>query len=195
VARGRFQSGYLFKRGKRRKVWVARWHETAVLENGRVKQLRRSVVLGTVAELPKKGDAQVRLEDYLRPINQGTGRPEAFIAFGTFVETQWKTLVLPTFKRSTQPGYKTVLNLHLLPRWRDWRLRDIEQLAIQQGSRRSSASDVAGRRCAIRGYCSRAFSKRLSNTDISTLHGASSSRRRGSKRNPRSWPATASQSC
>jgi integrase len=74
----------------------------------------------------------VRLEDYLRPVNQGTGRPEAFIAFGTFVETQWKTLVLPTFKRSTQHGYKNVLNLHLLPRWRDWRLRDIERLAIQQ---------------------------------------------------------------
>ncbi len=39
---------------------------------------------------------------------------------------------LPTFKRSTQHGYKTVLNVHLLPAWRDWRLRDIERLAIQQ---------------------------------------------------------------
>ena len=89
-------------------------------------------MLGTVAELPKKGDAQMRLDEHLRPINQGTGRPEAFIAFGTFVETQWKTLVLPTFKRSTQHGYKTVLNVHVLPAWRDWRLRDIERLAIQQ---------------------------------------------------------------
>jgi integrase len=122
----------LFKRGKRRKVWVARWRETAVFEDGSVKQLRRSVVLGTVAELPKKGDAQVRLDEHLRPINQGTGRPEAYIAFGTFVDTQWKVLVLPTFKRSTQHGYKTVLNLHLLPAWRDWRLRDIDRLAIQQ---------------------------------------------------------------
>src|SRR5687767_10682165 len=88
--------------------------------------------LARFAELPKKSDAQVRLEDYLRPVNQGTGRPEALIAFGTFVGTQWKALVLPTFKRPTQHGYKTVLNLHLLPRWRDWRLRDIEPLAIQQ---------------------------------------------------------------
>jgi integrase len=132
VARRRFQTGCLFKRGKRRKVWVARWRETAVFEDGSVKQLRRSVVLGTVAELPKKGDAQVRLDEHLRPINQGTGRPEAYIAFGTFVDTQWKVLVLPTFKRSTQHGYKTVLNLHLLPAWRDRRLRDIDRLAIQQ---------------------------------------------------------------
>src|SRR6266545_3617274 len=61
-----------------------------------------------------------------------TSRPEASIAFGTFVEDQWKALVLPTFKASTQHGYKTVLNVHVLPAWRDWRLRDIERLAIQQ---------------------------------------------------------------
>ena len=132
MARRRFQNGCLFKRGKRRKVWVARWRENTLRKDGSVGQLRRSVVLGSVAELPKKGDAQVRLDEYLRPINQGTGRPEAFIAFGTFVDTQWNTLVLPTFKRSTQHGYKTVLKVHLLPAWRDWRLRDIERLAIQQ---------------------------------------------------------------
>ena len=132
MARRRFQTGCLFKRGKRRKVWVARWREDVLLESGRVGRVRRSVVLGPVADLPTKRDAQVRLDEHLRPLNQGTGRPEAFIAFGTFVDTQWKTLVLPTFKRSTQHGYKTVLKKHLLPSWREWRLRDIERLAIQQ---------------------------------------------------------------
>lgn len=38
--------------------------------------------------------------------------------FGTFAEEQWKTLVLPTLKLSTQHGYKTVLAKHLLPYWR-----------------------------------------------------------------------------
>jgi integrase len=54
------------------------------------------------------------------------------MAFGTFVEEHWKALVLPTFKASTQHGYKTVLNVHVLPAWKAWRLRDIERLAIQQ---------------------------------------------------------------
>ena len=54
------------------------------------------------------------------------------MAFGTFVQEQWKALVLPTFKASTQHGYRTVLNVPVLPAWRDWRLRDIERLAIQQ---------------------------------------------------------------
>jgi integrase len=65
-------------------------------------------------------------------VNQGIGRPEAFVTFGAFVEQQWKALVLPTFKASTQHGYKIVLSVHVLPEWRDWRLRDIERLAIQQ---------------------------------------------------------------
>ena len=52
--------------------------------------------------------------------------------FGTFAEEQWKTLVLPTLKLSTQHGYKTVLAKHLLPYWRDWRLRDIGRQDVQQ---------------------------------------------------------------
>jgi hypothetical protein len=122
----------LFKRGKRRKVWVARWREDVMLDDGRIGQVRRSVVLGTVADLPKKSDAQMRLDEQLRPLNQGAGRPEATMRFGTFVETQWTTLVLPTFKRTTQHGYRNVLNTHVLPAWREWRLRDLDRLAIQQ---------------------------------------------------------------
>lgn len=132
MARRRFQSGCLFKRGKRRKVWVARWREDVLREDGSVGRMYRSVVLGAVAELPTKGEAQARLEEQLRPLNQGTGRPEATMGFGAFAETQWQTLVLPTLKLSTQHGYRNVLRKHVLPYWRDWRLRDIGRLDVQQ---------------------------------------------------------------
>jgi hypothetical protein len=105
----------LYKRGKRRKVWVARWREDVLLESGSVGRLHRSVVLGSVAELLTRRDAQVRLDEYLRPVHQGTGRPEASLTFGAFAEEQWKALVLPTLKLSTQHGYKNVLAKHLLP--------------------------------------------------------------------------------
>lgn len=52
-------------------------------------------------------------------------------------------LVLPPFKRSTQRGYKTVLNVHLLPAWRDWRLRDIERLVIHEWCREVRVADGA----------------------------------------------------
>lgn len=132
MARGRFQSGCLFKRGKRRKVWVARWREDMLREDGSVGRMLRSVVLGSVADLPTRADAQTRLEEQLRPLNQGTARPEATMAFGTFAETQWQTLVLPTLKLSTQHGYRNVLRKHVLPYWRDWRLRDIGRQDVQQ---------------------------------------------------------------
>jgi integrase len=132
VARRRYQTGCVFKRGKRRKVWVARWREDVLCEDGKVGRILRSVVLGSVADLPTRKDAQVRLDEELRGVNQGTVRPESSMRLGTFAEEQWKTLVLPTLKLSTQHGYKTVLAKHLLPYWRDWRLRDIGRQDVQQ---------------------------------------------------------------
>jgi integrase len=132
VARRRYQTGCVFKRGKRRKVWIARWREDVLCEDGKVGRILRSVVLGSVADLPTRKDAQVRLDEELRGVNQGTVRPESSVLFGTFAEEQWKTLVLPTLKLSTQHGYKTVLAKHLLPYWRDWRLRDIGRQDVQQ---------------------------------------------------------------
>jgi integrase len=130
--RKRFQTGQLYKIGKRRKVWTGRWYEDALQADGTVRQIRRAVIIGAVADIPTKRDAQARLDDLIRPVNQGISKPEGFVTFGSFVETQWQPLVFPTFKASTRHGYKTVLALHVLPGWRDWRLRDIERVGIQQ---------------------------------------------------------------
>ena len=132
MARRRYQTGSLFKRGKRRKVWVARWREDVLLEGGDLGRVQRSVVLGDVAEFPTRRHAQMRLDEHLRPVNQGTSRPEGSMNFGAFAETQWTALVLPTLKLSTQHGYRNVLSKHVLPYWRDWRLRDIGKLDVQQ---------------------------------------------------------------
>lgn len=128
----RFQRGWLLKIGKRRKVWVGRWREDVLLEGGQVGRVQRSLLLGTVAELRTRRDAQARLDETLAAVNAGSSRPESSVTFGWFVEQQWTPLVFPTFKASTQHGYKTVLAKHVLPRWKNWRLRDIERLAIQQ---------------------------------------------------------------
>jgi integrase len=120
------------KTGKRRKVWVGRWREDVLLKSGTVGRAQRSVVLGTLAELPTRRDAQRRLDEKVLAVNAGRSRPESSVTFEWFVEQQWRPLVFPTFKASTQHGYKTVLTTHVLPAWKDWRLRDIERLAIQQ---------------------------------------------------------------
>jgi integrase len=111
---------------------VGRWREDALLPDGRIGEVHRSLVLGLVADIPTRREAQLLLDAKLLPVNQGTARPEAFVAFATFVEQQWKTLVFPTFKASTRHGYQTVLKVHVLPAWGNWRLRDMDRLAIQQ---------------------------------------------------------------
>ena len=92
MARRRFQTGQLYKKGKRRKVWIARWREDVLLPDGTIGRVRRGILLGSVADLPTRRDAQVRLDERLRPVNQGASRPESIIGFGAFVEQQWKVL-------------------------------------------------------------------------------------------------------
>src|SRR6185503_5473246 len=92
VRRKRFQRGWLLKIGKRRKVWVGRWREDVLLEGGQVGRVQRSLLLGTVAELRTRRDAQARLDETLVAVNAGSSRPESSVTFGWFVEQQWTPL-------------------------------------------------------------------------------------------------------
>jgi hypothetical protein len=174
VARRRFQKGQLFKSGKRRKVWVGRWREDVMREDGTTGELRRWQVLGTLADLPTRREAQTLLDERLRTINAGASRPEALINFGTFVEQQWKTLVLPTFKPSTQHGYKPSCAFTCFLRGGSGGSATSSVSQFSNGLRTSSAKAPDGRRCGMRGCCCRASLNRRSNTGTSKriLHGA-----------------------
>jgi hypothetical protein len=54
MARRGFQQGSLFRRGTRRKVWVARWWEDVIQTDGTLGRLRRSEVIGTLADYPTR---------------------------------------------------------------------------------------------------------------------------------------------
>jgi hypothetical protein len=57
--RTRFQEGHVFlRRGKRRKVWSARWTEDIIAPDGSVKRVLRFAVLGTTSEI--KGKRRLR---------------------------------------------------------------------------------------------------------------------------------------
>lgn len=132
VARRRYQGGSLFKRGIRRRVWVARWREDVILEDGTRGRTQRSAVLGAVLEIPTRREAQTILDMRLRALNQGVHQPECVKAFRDFVEGEWAPLVLPNFKYSTQHSYRAVLTTHLLPYFGGWRLSEISKRDVQQ---------------------------------------------------------------
>lgn len=103
-----------------------------ILADGSRGRIQRSAVLGLVSEIPTRREARSFLEQRLRPLNQGTQCPQSTVRFEVFVENEWKTLVLPNLKLSTQHGYQVMLRKHVLPYFGDKRLCDIAKQDVQQ---------------------------------------------------------------
>jgi len=131
MTRRRFQRGSIHKRGKRKKVWVARYNEDVIGPDGAMASIRRSEVLGTVAEIPTKRQAEQLLADRLRPINSGHYRPSSLRTLGDYAQTIWLPQALPTLKYSTKRYYQYMLRVHLYPTFADVQLRLINRDAVQ----------------------------------------------------------------
>jgi len=132
MARCQYQNGCLFIRGKRRRVWVARWREDVILADGSAGRIMRSVVLGPVSAITGRREARRLLDAHLSPINQGQYCPEATMLFSKFVTECFEPGVLPTLKFATREIYSFLLRKHLTPRFGDQRLCDISRVEIQQ---------------------------------------------------------------
>jgi integrase len=131
IARRRYQTGCLFIRGKRRKVWVARWREDVIRPDGSLGRTMRSEVLALVSELPKR-EAHKLLEARLRPVNQGRQCPQSIVSFEQFTREQWEPAVSPLLKRNSIVLYRKVLRKHLLPAFGHSRLCDIQRAELQR---------------------------------------------------------------
>jgi integrase len=127
----RFQRGSIFKRGKRNKVWIARFHEDVIGPDGSASRIRRSEILGTVAEIPTRGKAEQLLADLLRPLNSSEYRPSSSRTFKDFVENGWLPEVLPALKHSSKKHYQYILRVHLYPTFGETQMRLITRDAVQ----------------------------------------------------------------
>lgn len=130
MARRRFQQGQLFLRGKKKKVWVGRWREDVIEEDGFRRRIFKSVILGTLEELPTKRLAQRELEEKLVAVNNIYACPKINVTFGQFV-FRWEELVLKLHKPSTQASVKQHLKKWLLPKFGDVVLDDIRPEHLQ----------------------------------------------------------------
>src|SRR5215831_15592908 len=114
--RTRFQEGHVFlRRGKRRKVWAARWREDVLAPDGTVKRILRFAVLGTTTEIKGKKEARDLLQAKLRPINQGRQRPQSTMTTEQFVNEMWRPSVIPTLRLGSSRYYEVQLRCHILP--------------------------------------------------------------------------------
>ena len=153
MARRRYQFGCLYKRGKRRQMWVARWREDVIRADGTVGRVLRSEVLGPVSEIPKR-EALKLLEARVRQIHDGRQRPKANISFEQFVREQWERAVMPTLKPGSVRYYGIQLRCHLIPAFGIRRLAEITRADVQRflAEKRMqgfSGSSVHGMRTAL----------------------------------------------
>jgi integrase len=130
VARPRWQRGWLFKRGKKNPVWVCRFREDAISENGLRIRRQRSIVLGPVRELSKR-EALSRVSDRLAQINQGRHKPELLSTFERFVLERWEPNILPMLRFSTARNYRHMIRRHLIPFFGQVRLPEIGSADVQ----------------------------------------------------------------
>ena len=131
VIRRRYQNGSLVVRGKRKKVWVARWRESVLAADGTLGSIRRSEVIGTLADFPTQRAARALLESRLHDLNHALQKPQSSILFRDFISAQWEPAILPTLKFATQRNYRHLVRRHLLPTFGDIPLCSIRRQQIQ----------------------------------------------------------------
>lgn len=131
MTRRRFQRGSIYKRGKRKKVWVARFFEDVIAPDGAVTRIRRSEILGLITEIPTRRQAEQVLQDRLRLFNSSDYRPSSSCTLREYAENRWLPEVLPTLKHSTNKHYQYVLRVHVYPVLGGMQLRLINRDVVQ----------------------------------------------------------------
>jgi len=131
MARPRYQDGSLFIRGKHTKVWVARWREDLIREDGSLHRTQRTVVLGSVTDLSRR-EARSLLQKRVSEINQGRHRPRPVMTFEKFAKEHWQPCALLALKSASARIYQFNLDKYAIPTLGRLRLCDVNREAIQQ---------------------------------------------------------------
>ena len=115
MARRRYQTGTVFlKKNKNVSLWVGRFKEDEIQEDGSTKRVRRAVILGTKAEYPTEKLARRALEVHLARINSPDYRPGRMATLEDFAD-KWKAKVLALRKPSYVHAAESHLGVHILP--------------------------------------------------------------------------------
>ena len=118
--------------------------EDVIHTDGTLGRLRRSEVIGTVADFPTRRCAMQVLSQRLGSVNSGKARPQSIRTFGDFVKDDWMPVVLPTLKHATQKHYKYMLDVHLAPAFGKRQLRELSREELQSFLRKAERRVVMG---------------------------------------------------
>jgi len=145
VARPRWQTGWIFQRGKRNPVWIGRYREDVLTADGRRRRRQRSIVLGPVRSVGKR-QAEAMLAERLAAINQGTHKPTVMLTFQQFVVERFEPYIFPMLRPGTARNYRSLIRHDLFPFFGEMRLPEIGaadvQMFLAQKAKQVAASTV-----------------------------------------------------
>jgi hypothetical protein len=129
MPRRRFQRGRLIQRGKN-PVWVGVFREDQVQQDGTVKRIQRSVVLGPVRSMSRRS-ALKAMQPYLDKINSAVMiPPKSGLTLERFVQ-EWRKTVAPNLRASTVRASESHLRAHILPKLGRLHLNEIDAKTVQ----------------------------------------------------------------
>ncbi len=128
---GIFSKALSSREGNDKRCGVARWWETVVGPDGKTERLRRSEVLGPVADMPTRREAQQVLFrpaplDQQRRLSTAIDLDAEKLHSGSMVAGS-----AAHDKHSTKQHYDYVVNCHLIPALGDMQLRLITRDSVQ----------------------------------------------------------------
>lgn len=129
MGKRRYQRGYVYKTGKRQKVWRVQWREDVIDAHGRLRRITRHRTLGAVTEIGSKAEAR---EQAALLLPERSGQPlKVDWSFDELVE-RWQQHMLPTLKSPTAKYYGSNLRAHLLPAFGSMKMSDITRYDVQR---------------------------------------------------------------
>ncbi len=144
----RYQRGYVYKTGKKQKVWYGMWREDMRTPEGKSVRRQKNVRLGTLGELPTRTAAHEKLAQHMVV----SGKPSLDVTHSE-VEKRWAEAVEPTIKPSTANYYQKILRAHILPHFGQQQISaigryDVERFLAEQ-AKKYSRNTLRGMRVSL----------------------------------------------
>lgn len=105
--------------------WLFRYYEDV---NG--KRVHRNLKIGTVKVYPRRRDAEKAVLSLRSNINLGVRSPETVSDLVAHYQKHELTLERKAY--ATVEAHKSYLDLHILPKWKDYKLSEIKTIAVEQ---------------------------------------------------------------
>jgi len=121
----RYQRGYVYKTGKKIKVWYGMFREDIRQPDGRFVRRQRNVRLGTLSEFPTRAAAYEELSHRM-----GKKQPLGGLSFSALVE-RWNAVVVPTIRSATAVYYTRMLKAHVLPAFGEKAISNIGRYDVE----------------------------------------------------------------